>query len=316
MEIDPKKLLYFACVIELGSLNRAAKVLKVSQPALTTSMTRLEAEMGLHLMTRSPSGVVPTAQGEVLYCHARLIREEVALARRDLLNARDTTQNLIRIGSLPSLAGSIIPMAISRWRTHNPDSALQVVENAQFDLLTGLLRRDFDFVVGFTEVFDMLDGLRQQVLFRDVLRVIARPNHPLLQTPDLSWPDLVQYPWISPTSRRSHTVLDHVMGTLHVGPPPQITVCGSVSLMKSLVGKSDHLALLPAHAVTSELVEGRLIGLPFDDRVLHRAIAVFFRDGYQLDQSRKDLVACVKECGLDLSQAPKQHDGPIKTLAG
>lgn len=316
MEIDPKKLLYFAYVIEHGSLNRAAKVLMVSQPALTTSMNRLEAEMGLHLMDRSPSGVVPTAQGEVLYCHARLIREEVALARRDLLNAHDTAQNLIRIGSLPSLAGSIIPMAMSRWRAHHPDGALQVVENAQFDLLTGLLRRDFDFVVGFTEVFDMLDGLRQQVLFRDVLRVIARPDHPLLQTPDLSWHDLVQYPWISPTSRRSHTVLDHVMSTLHVGPPPQITVCGSVSLMKSLVAESDHLALLPAHAVTSDLAEGRLIGLPFSDPVLHRAIAVFFRDGYLLDQTRKDLIASVRECGLDLSQVPNQPDGPIKTLAG
>ncbi len=313
-EIDPRKLLYFACVIELGSLNRAAKVLNLSQPALTTSMNRLETEMGMHLLDRGPSGVTPTALGEVLYCHARLIREEVALAKRDLLTARDLPQNLIRIGSLPSLAGSVIPMAMSRWRANHPEGELQVVENAQFDLLTGLLRRDFDFVIGFTEVFHMLDGLRQQVLFRDVLRVIARPGHPLLQIPDLSWHHLVQYPWISPTSRRSHTVLDHVMSTLNVGPPPKITVCGSVSLLKSLVAESDHLALLPAHAVTAEVSEGRLIALPFRDRVLHRAIAVFFRDGYQLDQTRKDLISCVKDAGLDLSQSVAP-DGALKTLA-
>ena len=42
LEIDPKKLLYFAAVIEQGSLNRAAKLLCVSQPALSTSMDRLE----------------------------------------------------------------------------------------------------------------------------------------------------------------------------------------------------------------------------------------------------------------------------------
>jgi DNA-binding transcriptional LysR family regulator len=308
MEIDPKKLLYFACVIEHGSLNRAARVLQVSQPALTTSMNRLEAEVGMHLLDRGPSGVVPTAQGEALYCHARLIREEVALAKRDLLALNDVARDLIRIGSLPSLAGSIIPMAMSRWRAGHPGGELQVVENAQFDLLTGLLRRDFDFVIGFTEVFDMLDGLRQQVLFRDVLRVIARPGHPLLQVPDLSWRDLVQYPWISPTSRRSHTVLDHVMSTLNVGPPPQITVCGSVSLLKSMVAESDYLALLPAHAAHGEFGDGRLVGLPFNDPVLHRAIAVFFRDGYQLDQTRKDLVACVKECGLEVSHLA----GPVE----
>jgi DNA-binding transcriptional LysR family regulator len=314
MDIDPKKLLYFAYVIEHGSLNRAARVLQVSQPALTTSMNRLEAEMGLRLMERGPAGVVPTAQGEILYCHARLIREEVALAKRDLLNILERPQDLIRIGSLPSLAGSIIPMAMSRWRAKHPAGELQVVENAQFDLLTGLMRRDFDFVVGFTEVFDILDGLRQQVLFRDVLRVIARPDHPLMQIPDLSWQHLVQYPWISPTSRRSHTVLDHVMSTLNVGPPPQITVCGSVSLLKSLVAESDHLAMLPAHATHAEFAEGRLVGLPFSDPVLHRAIAVFFRDGYQMDQTRKDLVASVKECGLEMTQLPAGE--AVRTLAG
>ncbi|MGO8077917.1 LysR family transcriptional regulator, partial [Rhizobium leguminosarum] len=50
LEIDPKKLLYFAAVIEQGSLNRAARKLSVSQPALSTSMDRLEAELGMQLL--------------------------------------------------------------------------------------------------------------------------------------------------------------------------------------------------------------------------------------------------------------------------
>lgn len=301
-EIDPKKLLYFASVIEHGSLNRAAKALSVSQPAMSTSMDRLETEMGMRLLDRGPTGIVATKYGEILYCHARLIREEVELAKRDLLSVLAGQIESIRVGSLPSMAGSIIPMAINRWRALHPQGDLQVVENAQFDLLTGLLRRDFDFVVGFTEVFDMLDGLRQQVLFRDLLCVFVRPGHPLQSVADLTWADLVQYPWISPTSRRSHTVLQHVMSTMNVGPPQQITVCGSVSLLKSLVADSDNLALLPRHAASSELAEGRLVALPFQDPVLQRSIAVFFREGYEMDQPRRDLVTCVKDCGLELTR--------------
>jgi LysR family pca operon transcriptional activator len=176
------------------------------------------------------------------------------------------------------------------------------VENAQIDLLTGLLRRDFDLVIGFTEVFDMLDGLRQQVLFRDLLCVIARPGHPLAGRTDLTWQDLVQFPWITPTSRRTHTVLEHVMSTMHVGPPQQMTVCGSVSLLKSLAAESDHLALLPAHATHTELAENRLIALPFEDPVLNRNIAVFFREGYEMDGPRRDLVASIKATGIELCQ--------------
>ena len=147
-EIDPKKLLYFASVIEHGSLNKAAKVLGVSQPALSTSMDRLESEMGMQLLDRGPKGIVPTHYGEILYCHARLIREEVQLAKRDLLNALDGQTESIRIGSLPSMASSIIPMALGRWRNLHPQGNLQVVESAQFDLLTGLLRRDVGEIHG------------------------------------------------------------------------------------------------------------------------------------------------------------------------
>ncbi|KQS59441.1 LysR family transcriptional regulator [Rhizobium sp. Leaf371] len=299
MEIDPRKLLYFAAIIEHGSLNRAAKLLGVSQPALTTSMARLEAEVGVQLLERSAKGIVATRSGDILYCHARLIREEIQLAERDLINASDTRSESIRIGSLPSLASKIVPMALSKWRETHTDGHLEIVENAQVDLLTGLLRRDFDFVIGYTKVFDMLDGLRQRVLFRDTLCVIAGPGHPLRAYDTLTWKDLVAFPWISPTSRRTHTVLEHIMQTMDA-PLPQITVCGSVSLLKSLVTKTEHLALLPAHAVSEEVAEQRLFALPFYDPTLNRDIAVFFREGYVMDQPRRDLVACVNEIGLML----------------
>ncbi len=300
LDIDPKKLLYFASVIEVGSFNRAAKLLGISQPALSTSMDRLEAAVGMQLLERGPKGVVTTRHGDILYSYARLIREEIQLAERDLLNVGDGRLEIIRIGSLPSLASRIVPLALSRWREVYQEARLQVVENAQIDLLIGLMRRDFDFTIGYTEVFDMLDGLRQRVLFRDTLRVMAGPKHPLIGATDLTWQQLVKYPWISPTSRRTHTVLEHVVRTMNVDPPQQITVCGSVSLLKSLVAETDHLALLPAHAVRTEIAEGRLFHLPFEDPALHRDIALFFREGYEMDQTRRHLVSCVEQIGLEL----------------
>ena len=65
-DIDPKKLVYFAAVIEHGSFRKAAAVLNVTQPALSTSMSRLEAELGIKLVERGPKGVVLTAVGDLL----------------------------------------------------------------------------------------------------------------------------------------------------------------------------------------------------------------------------------------------------------
>ena len=300
MYIDPKKLMYFATVVETGSLNRAARLLGVSQPALSTSMDRLEAEVGLPLLTRGSKGIVATRNGDVLYCHARLVSEEIRLAERNLRNTLDPSYAPVRVGSLPSLSSKVMPLALRKWRQNAHEGDLEIVENAQFDLLTGLLRRDFDLVFGFTKVFDMLDGLRQRVLFRDTLRVIASPDHPLRHSGTITWQDLVAFPWISPTARRTHTVLEHVMRTLKM-PLPEITVCGSVSLLKAIVADSHHLALLPSHAVSEEVADGRLCVLQFEDQQLKRDIAVFFREGYAMDAARRDLIKCVTNAGTELS---------------
>lgn len=261
-------------------------------------MARLEAEVGMSLLKRGPQGILTTTNGDILYCHARMIREEVELATRDLLNAREKGTAPIRIGGLPSLSSKILPLAMGRWReTHQEE--LEVVESAQFDLLAGLIRRDFDFVIGFTKVFDMLDGLRQRVLFRDTLRVITSPAHPLRAMKSLNWVDLLRYPWVSPTSSHTHTVLERILPTVGA-PSPRITVCGSVSLLKSLVSETDHLALLPAHAVREEVADQRLYVLPFHDPTLARDIAIFVREGYDMDQPRRELVSCITEVGLEL----------------
>jgi LysR family pca operon transcriptional activator len=199
-----------------------------------------------------------------------------------------------------------VPVALSKWRENPRKQRLQIFENAQIDLLIGLLRRDFDFVIGFTKIFDFLDGLRQRVLFRDCLCVIAGPKHPLQGVSPLTWPQLVAFPWISPTSRRTHTVLEVIVRTMNVDLPEQITVCGTVSLLKSLVAETDHLALLPAHAVQEEVAEHRLCILPFGDPTFARDIAVFFREGYVMDQPRRDLVACIERTGLELCRHPAE----------
>lgn len=316
MTIDPKKLLYLATIIEHRSLNSAAKALEVTQPALSTSMKRLEEEIGVQVLERGPAGIVPTAAGEVLYCHARLIRDEIGLVKRALMNARDGTPVVIRIGSLPSLASSLMAVALEKWRHIHPDRELQIVEVPQIDLLTGLLRREFDFVIGFTECYDLESGLRQRVLFRDKLYVVARADHPLASVRQPDWATLIQYPWVCPTARRSHVILDAVLRKEGLSTPEQMTVCGSVGLLKALLMNGDHLAVLPVHAVRAELEDGRLCRLDVTDTALDRNIAVFFREGFQLDEPSRELVTIIGAVGQEMASsdalAPPR---PVETAA-
>lgn len=301
--MDPRKLLHLAAVIEQGSLAKAAKLLEVTQPALSKSMDRLEAELGMKLLDRGAAGITPTAFGELLYAHARQIREEMTLAESRMRQMGKGPERVITIGTLPTLASSVVALAVSRWRADHPDVVLRVVEHVQVELLLGLLRHQFDFVVGQTEFYDFWDGLKQRVLFRDRLHVYARAGHPLAGAADLSWPTLARYPWVCPLVGGAHrTLLEKILASEGVEVPRQLTECGSIDFTKALVASSDHLAMLPAHAVTAELNRGAIRPLPVTLPALRRDIAVIFRERSPLDTVSRALVAHIRTLGTELAR--------------
>ncbi|GAA4353918.1 LysR family transcriptional regulator [Variovorax defluvii] len=300
--MDPRKLLQLASIIEQGSLAKAAKILLVSQPALTKSMDRLEAELGMTLLQRGPAGIIPTAAGELIYAHARQIKDEMESAQGQI-RANAGTDRTITLGTLPTLGSNVIPRAVGRWRLQHPDTLIRVVERVQVELLLGLLRCKFNFIVGQTEFFDIFpDGLKQRVLFRDRLRVYARADHPLFKLEAATLADLAQYPWVCPmVGWAQRNVLEKIMAAEGIKVPAQLVECGSVDFAKSLVESSEHLALLPSHSVSDDSHGGAIKPLPIVLPVMKRDIAVIFRERAPLDQASKDLITHIEALGADLS---------------
>lgn len=301
--MDPRKLLYLATVVEEGSLTKAAEKLAVSQPALSKSMVRLERELGKTLLERGPAGITPTPFGELVYAHARSIRDEMGLAHARIHGAKKVSAAVIRVGTLPSLSCSVVPLAVSRWKIRHPRVLLRVVERVQIELLLGLLRHEFDFVIGQTEFYDVLfDGLKQRVLFRDRLCVFASRGHPLFGRKSVSWSDLAAFPWVCPmVGWPQRTVLEKLLASEGLEPPTQWVECASVDFTKSLVASSDHLALLPTHAVASVMSEGSIRALSITVPALKRDIAVIFPSRQPLSSIGMDLVCEIEMIGTELA---------------
>lgn len=300
--MDPQKLLYLATIIEHGSLIKAAAQLGISQPALSKSMDRLERELGIKLLDRGPRGVEPTASGHLIYSHICQIREEMEMVQTRLHGkARD--QHVITIAVLPSLASQIVPIAVARWKQQYPDFLLKVVENRQIELLWGLLRGEFDFIVGQTEFFDLtLEGLMQRVLFRDHLCIYARADHELFGLEYLTWGDVARYPLVCPmVGWRHRTVIEKLMANEGVTTTPQAVECGSVEFMKTLLANSNHVAMLPSHSLNIDKDKRWIKPLPITDPALKRDIAVIFHERLRLDDVRQALVTHIKEVGMELS---------------
>ncbi|MCX8005102.1 MAG: LysR family transcriptional regulator [Burkholderiaceae bacterium] len=296
--LDPRKLLYLAAAIEHGSFTRAAKHLGITQPALSTSIERLESSMGSKLLERSAQGVTPTRLGELLHFHARLIRDELEVAEKRLRHSDQRDTSTITFGTLPSLATAVVPTGVSRWRQETKGILLRIVEDNQLGLLFKLLRGELDFIVAKTEFFGFLDGMRQRVLFRDQLHVIARQGHPALSLKAPTWSELAGFPWVTQMFGAHKSIIDDLMAATDVHAD-EVTECKSVACIKALVSGSDSLAVLPASAVAEDVISSKLALVNISAPQFNRDIAVMFRENVQLSDAERALIANIERAGRE-----------------
>lgn len=283
-------------------MKRAAAVLDLTQPALTQAIKKLESEIGHKLLERSAWGVSTTAVGHSVYAHARQIRDEIEQVKRFAKADKERIEAGIVFGVLPSLSVSVVPNAIALWRAEQPVRSLHVVQKVQIELITTLLARGIDFFIGVTDLYDHSHGLKQRVLFREKLHVVASSKHPLSRRSDLSWAELSLFPWVTPSAGRHNSLLDNILRSEGISPPETQTYSSSISMLKSLVNSGDSLALLPMHAVVDEVNDGKVIEIPIDSPLLSRNVAVFMREGYRLKPAQTALVNFIQAVGLDMSR--------------
>lgn len=139
-DLTLRQLEYLVAVVDLGSLSRAAALLHVTQPTVSHQLALLERRVGVPLFDRVGRGVRPTDAGRSL---AGTGRELLELGRRGLDAARRTgsTDEVLTVGVVASLAATILPPALAAWHAEEPAVAVQLREHLRRDELVEALQR-------------------------------------------------------------------------------------------------------------------------------------------------------------------------------
>src|SRR5262245_24015028 len=123
--MDPRQIEYFLRVVELGSINRAAADLRMSQPSLSRWLGILEHETGAALLVRTTRGIRLTDAGQLLAERARPILHQLQQLRGDIKNRSKSQFNLAMPVSLQALVTAPFAEHVMR---HAPDTTLRVYE--------------------------------------------------------------------------------------------------------------------------------------------------------------------------------------------
>lgn len=128
----------FLAVAEERSFTRAAARLGTSQSALSHTIRRLEARVGVRLLTRTTRNVAPTQAGERLLGTLRPALESIGSELTALAELRSRPAGTIRITTAEHAARSVIWPALERLLPDHPDIHVELSIDSSFtDIVAG-----------------------------------------------------------------------------------------------------------------------------------------------------------------------------------
>ena len=126
---------------EEGSFTRAAAKLGTSQSALSQTVRRLEARLGVRLLARTTRSLAPTEAGERLLGRLRPAMEDIAAGLASATELRDKPSGTIRLTTSEHAASTILWPALERLLPQYPDIKVEISINQGF---TDIVAERFD----------------------------------------------------------------------------------------------------------------------------------------------------------------------------
>jgi LysR family nitrogen assimilation transcriptional regulator len=145
--MDSRQLRYFIAVYEQRNLSRAADQANVAQSALSHHISNLEAEFAMPLFERKPRGMEPTAAGERLYEHARIILRAMAEAEREIKEGSNVIAGDISIGMANSGVKAIGVPLMRTVLAKYPNLRLALTESLSGATLLHLMASEVDLAL-------------------------------------------------------------------------------------------------------------------------------------------------------------------------
>jgi DNA-binding transcriptional LysR family regulator len=244
--MDQRDLRYFETIAELQHVGRAAQQLHRTQPALTSSIRRLEEACGAPLFERAGRGIRLTQAGRVLQKWARQVRFDLEDAQREVAAIGTGLAGQVRVGIVPTAAQFLLPSAARQLLQEAPGVTLRTVV-ALVDVLKHQLRQgELDLVVA-TEVQPEPD-IVSQPLAEDAIVVAASAKHELVRARAPTMKDLARYRWaLQPPGAPTRDWLDQAFDRKRL-PRPQVQVESTMLLMlPTLIAETGLLSFISRH---------------------------------------------------------------------
>jgi DNA-binding transcriptional LysR family regulator len=239
----------FLSVAETLHFGRSARLLNLSQPALSLQVKALEEELGIQLLSRNRQGTVLTEAGDAFREDAAAALEKLEFAKRKAQWASAGRLGYIRIGFISTAGSEIVPNLMRRFRKSYPDvefSIRNILTGAQLGMIAdGLLD------VGFLRLpIEHRKEIEVTTVHREPFVAILPSWHSLSSKREIRLSELKGNPFVMYAREHAAGFHDLLSGILsNAGVVPKVVqTAGEMPTLISLVDAGVGVSIVPASA--------------------------------------------------------------------
>ncbi|WPH19813.1 LysR substrate-binding domain-containing protein [Variovorax paradoxus] len=313
------QLRHLRCLVAVAQerhLARAAERLSLSQPAVSKTLSELEAIVGARLVERGNAGrrgvqgLAPA--GEQLLAHALRVLEAIDASAQAVAPASGGRVERLRIGALPSVAPALLPAALARFRERWPSVQVVVKSAANPVLLDELRAGELDLVAGRMSDPRLMGGLSFELLYTEPLVFAVRPGHPLAgrSTRAVSVQAVLGFPLVvygEGTIPRHNT--ESFLSARGLALPAHALQTLDVAVARGLVAVSDAVWITPLGAARGELADQRLVRLRIETAGTDEPVGLLLRSDAEPSALRGAMAALLREGARQQGALPSRKAG-------
>lgn len=268
----------FLKVVEKRNFSGAAKVLRISQSAVSKRISRLEAEIGVPLLVRSTHSLSLTDAGTRFYVHAERIVAEIDEAQRSALAMHAAVGGHIRVHSTLGIGQTIIAPVIASFLRRHKDVSVELVLSPNDSI--NLIQGDVDCAIRLSSDREPLvqhASIDHEVIGRAGYLVCAAPAYFGVAGRPETPADLTNHNCLILSAQHSSNAWEFVgpKGRYRVRVSGSFISNSGAALYQAVI-QGNGIARMLEPAVRPELNDGRLVRIFADVNQPERLIVAYF----------------------------------------
>jgi DNA-binding transcriptional LysR family regulator len=286
--LDSRQLRAFSILARTGSFTETARVLNLSQSAISHAIKTLENEVRCRLLDRVGKKVTLTQAGEQLLVHAGKILDTMSAAREELDHLGQWGRGRLRIGTSTTACQHILPAVLREFKESFPNFTIQIEPGDASHSFQMLSDRKIDLAL--TIKMREESQFEFRPLFTDELQFILSPLHPWarsgrVERASISRQNYIVYQKSSYTARM---VEDYFRSEDLV--PQSFLELGSMEAIKEMIKIGIGISILAPWIARKELDEKSLVALPLGKRKLRRHWGIMYWRERQLNLAEESFI--------------------------